>query len=885
MKRLLNLLTVLAAFLNLTKGCGLRSSGNAGQRLLTIGAALAARRLSSSTTGGSLQGVLGGTSAGGLLGTIRSHGGAGLGSGLVSGTSGLALSGVTSGLGTRLTAVGGGLPGGSGGVLLAGLGKLAAQRLSSGVSSGGILSGSGLAVSGGSSGVLLGQVIQQPSQMAAGGFITASGATSSSTRVTTNLAQHTAGIIVQRPSGGSPQGISPTGASGPGSRPVGSGLQGDQGALVGVFETGAGAGSPSGVGALGTTGLSGGGASPVSVPGPRNFSPGGSQLQSLGQGTHGIREAMSTASLVTSNIVTNSAAGIGTQLPGSTPTNAPGPSFPASVNPGQAVQQGLQQAGHTVAGGLSAVGSAVVSANSFGANIVTSAGGGIPRLTPASSSGLSSGGALNPVGGSLSSGVPSGGGLRQQGAVQGVDIVQGLLGGAAGRPAGGLPSGGPGTGMESGLVHSASEEILARQRLRDGTQAGTIGSGTPALQSTASMITHTAGSTATTLVNTASSLSGVDVAPGVGIGRNPRVPTSGPESLALQGVGQSTRQREQTLGGGIIGPVRPSLPSTAGITNQITSSSASTSILNVASNLAGNPGAATPGVGITQSPGGAVTGMVAGINLGQRLGQGTPQGGQPLEGTFIGSGGATQLSTTSTGTQFSGSFQGGNPGQGPAPGTQPMSQGPGAGSHVTVSASSHSTSTWQARTHVVRGSPASPAGGLPIIPGNGPVVGAPSGGSVFSSTGSSSGTNLLGAIVEASAGGHSVGNPVTTIPSAGLAGPVPNGAGVSRSNGAISGTVRGIAHHGQIQHRRRMGAAAATGIALGTVATALAVGAIGTGIASAIQSSMAAGGRRPGGCSRSGCSGGCGRKRRSVPPYKVPAEVLNNILMDFNRRY
>lgn len=248
-------------------------------------------------------------------------------------------------------------------------------------------------------------------------------------------------------------------------------------------------------------------------------------------------------------------------------------------------------------------------------------------------------------------------------------------------------------------------------------------------------------------------------------------------------------------------------------------------------------------------------------------------------GSFV-AGSSSHVSTTSTTTSIQGNGVGigRTPGPGFGQGTQPANHVPGAGSVVSVSSSRHSHSTWGAR--IVQGSGGSLENGLPNLASGGPSGMPSTGPSGLGPTGSGSG--LLNAIVGAATGGGQHG----------VHGAVPDGrtgvlgssvTSVSRSSGVISGIGQGQV--AQNPHGRKPSAAAAAGIALGVMAGTIALGAIGSGIAGAINSGMAGGGRQGGGCPRRACGGGCGRKRRSILQSKVPADVLNNIPMDFNLRY
>lgn len=126
----------------------------------------------------------------------------------------------------------------------------------------------------------------------------------------------------------------------------------------------------------------------------------------------------------------------------------------------------------------------------------------------------------------------------------------------------------------------------------------------------------------------------------------------------------------------------------------------------------------------------------------------------------------------------------------------------------------------------------------------------------------------------------------------GSAGPVPSilpGAGGALTNTRL--TVGGSRRHrpGLAGTRRKPNTAEATAIGLGVLASALAAGAIGAGIAGALNRNRprGIGGARIGcsGCIRQPCVSGCGRKRRSIPKSKVPADILDSIPTNFERLY
>lgn len=847
MIRFLNFLTLLAALLNLTAGCGLRSSGISPQGLLRLGATLATQRLAARSTGGTLQSMLGGSSAGGLMGNIRSLGSTGITSGLVSGSSGLLLSGATSDLG-------GGPGGGSGGGLLAGLGKLAQERLSTRVSSGVILPGSGISGSGGHPGIQPGQVLQQSSQMSSAGFIATASAASSSSRFTTHLAQN------------------PTGNVGPHSM------------------------NPSGGGTL--------------SPSPSNS--GGSLLPEVGQGALEMGQSIGRGSVITANMVTNSAARVGAQLAGNTALHAQ-PIIPSLTGDSPAAGI-LSASSRPASGGVNAglgtrhetVG-AVVTAGTR-ENLM----GVLGPIAPGGQSAQGSSGGHVSDSSNLSSGRNQGPGLvqglQQTGQLVAGEVIQAassaattagglganLLGNTLPNGMRGIPNqnGGitlrgavnEGTGIASSGIQSGTA-ILTRQVLGQGSRqinqglgGRILGHGGAALQSVASATTQMAGNSATTLLNAASSLGGVSgpAAPVATIGQGPHGAGSGPGHLAGQALMQGTQQFDQATGGGVISSDAAALQSTASMTAQTAGSSTRTE-LGFASGLGGASSGVSPGGGMGPAPigGGSVN------NLGQGIGQRAPQAGQPFGGTIFGAGGANHQSTTSISSQLSGSFQGGSPGQDPLQGPHPVRQVPGGVSHVTVSTSSQSASSWRSHTQVAGGSPGTLGVGLPSLGAGGPGGGASIGDLRLSSTvtGAGTGSGLLNVIVGAARGGRPASGPGPII-RGGLDTISSSGGSTSVSSGIISGG------HQQLQKpgRRSPSGATTAGIAIGAVAGALALSAIGTGIASAIQHNMA-GRVSSGGCPRSGCRSSCGRKRRSVPESKVPAEVLDSIPMSFDRSY
>lgn len=892
MIRFQNFLTLLAAFLKLTAGCGLRSSGISGQGLLRLGARLATQRLAATNTGGTLQGILGGSSAGGLVGNIGSLGSGGLTSGLVSGSSGLMISGTTSELG-------GGPGGGSGGGLLADLGKLARERLNTRVSSGGILSGSGISSSGGHPGIQPGQVLQASGQMASAGFIAAASTASSASRFTTNLAQNPTGnvnAIGMNPSGGGVLGSSLINSGGSLLQGVGQGaLQSGQSIGRGTVITASTVtNSAASVGAqlAGNAALQ---SQPV-IPSLTDGSPAtvvlsggsrpGSSGVSAGLGTRheslGAVLAAGTRGNLMDVLGPTAPGGLSAQGSSGSPVSDSS-SLSSGRNQVPGFVQGVQQTNQLVAREvIQTAGSAATTVGGLGANVLGNTIGNSVRGIPSQNGGVPLRGALNEDTAFASSVVQSGVG-RGAGALEtinGVGTLSGLRNGNGGRPA----SGPHGAGTSAGNLVSGTA-ILTEQGLVQGSRqinqalgGGMIGNGGAALQSAARATTRMAGNSATTLLNAASSLRDVSsaAAPGASIGQGPRGAGSGPGPLAGQGLMQGTHQFNQAIDGGIISRGAAALQSTASMTAETAGSSTRT-LLGIATGLGGASSAVSPGGSMGPAP--SEVGSVN--NLGQGLGQRSPQAGQPFGGTMFGAGGTHQQSATSISSQVSGSFPGGSPGQGSFQGPHPVSQVPGGVSHVTVSASRQSSSSWQAHTHVVGGSGGNLISGFPSHGAGGPGSGVSIGGPASSTTVVGAGTrsDLLDAIVGAASGRRPPSGPAPISPG-GLGAIGSNGGSVSVSSGIVSGGVQPVQKH----RGRSTSGAAAAGIAIGAVAGALALSALGTGIAGAIQSSRA-GRVSSGGCPVSGCRRPCGRKRRSVPQSKVPAEVLDSIPMSFDRPY
>lgn len=292
------------------------------------------------------------------------------------------------------------------------------------------------------------------------------------------------------------------------------------------------------------------------------------------------------------------------------------------------------------------------------------------------------------------------------------------------------------------------------------------------------------------------------------------------------------------------------------------------------------------GAGISSRTSSIVTsnGATSGINIGQRLGpEGQPQPiSQVSSGQSFSAASAAHHSAATMGVHLGADSvgNGGNMGQVPGQGPHPTNQVPSGGSVVSVShsSSSHSSSSWHARFQgnpqgQISGSVPSPGGGAP---GGGYPIGAGGPGS----TGSAGGGSLLQAIAAAGTGRATVGG-LGSVPAVGLGGLSSSGTSAVGSSSVTSA----VAGYPPQRPVIKPSPAATAGIALGVLAGTLAVGAIGSGLAGAIQSGVIGGGRRGGGCSGGGCRSRCGRKRRSVPESKVPAQVLDSIPMNFKLRY
>lgn len=257
----------------------------------------------------------------------------------------------------------------------------------------------------------------------------------------------------------------------------------------------------------------------------------------------------------------------------------------------------------------------------------------------------------------------------------------------------------------------------------------------------------------------------------------------------------------------------------------------------------------------------------ASLGMGLQMAGHSTQTSQGVTTSLRGALSGTGTSIEGMGPGTSGANPGWSPGQAPAQRAQPNSQTPSGGSFLSVTSSSHSSSSYHARV-----SGTSSLSGLPTRPnGGGSGLGVPNGGG-----------NLLEGIIAAGTGGVPQAVP-GTVGGSGM-----SVHGSSSTSGSVSSSVisaAGIGQHPQLPQRKRMSDAAVAGLALGSVAGAVALTAIGATLASAAHSGRFGGGTRLGGCSGGGCSRGCGRKRRSLPQSKVPAEVLNSIQTNFDRQY
>ncbi|XP_077547907.1 uncharacterized protein LOC144160509 isoform X2 [Haemaphysalis longicornis] len=785
MNGLLNLLTLLAALLNFTTGCGLRPSRIGTQGLLQLGS---------------------------------------------------------------LEALSANLGGGTGGRLLSSLGALAVAKMHATSSTGGSASGATIPVSGVSQ---LTGVEQTVSQAYGGAVLVSGGVTgnpatsigiqpvgSTTVNIQSSSARNSAGAFM--------------GNNGP-VIPSGTGSGGHPGAPVGVSGIGPGGVLPSGV----------------------------NQVQGFAQSVEHVSQTVRDTAIATGRTTGSSGARTGVQPGGNTATNLQpaggnqvGSGFiggigvsPMGVGSGiqetrtlaQSVHQTSQAVRGTVVGAGGAVGPA---------SLRTVVGGNTPLNllgAPASPGGgapITANG-LNPSGtGSVPSLIP--GNNQVSGLVQGTREIAQELGGAIVGGESTTPQSSPGIGQ---MLGSSTQSFRG-------------------VASTASSSIYRVGAPTT----------GQGPRP-IGAGPGPG-PITG--SNSVEEMVQGTRQISEALGGTIIGGGRTTHPSAPG-TGQEFSGSSSQSLLSVTSRVNGVlPGVPAPNRGMAPGLGepAAAPGLLAASNLRQGLGQGISQIGEGVGETMSGRGSTMLQTTTGVGVQMlgsstqnlqgvgstvssgipgggvssggigqspSGSGPGWNPGQGSGQHAQPTSQMPGGGSYVSVSTSSHSSSSYHA--HV---SGATSVGGLPTSTGGG------GSGSILSSRGG----GLLGAIITAGTRGAPQGGP-GAVGAGGLSALSPSVGGGTVSNGVVSG----IGTHRQVRQREKMSPAAVAGLTLGSLAGAVALGAIGATLAGAAQSGGLGGGRRLGGCSRGGCSGGCGRKRRSISQSRVAAEVLNNIQMNFDRLY
>ncbi|XP_077529167.1 uncharacterized protein LOC144141485 [Haemaphysalis longicornis] len=826
MKGLLNLLAVLAALLSLTRGCGFRPGGNRGQALLRLGQALGNGRLTTGSSSGVLastvSSALGGGSGGGLLGGLGSLTSGSLSGALLSGNGGLGSSSATPGLQASLGTLTTRLGGATGGSLVLGFGKLAATHLGADGSSGATGSSSTLGVSG----QQLQQSLLQNGQLAARGFLLATGA---STSAASSIGRHIGGSSITN--------------------------------------------TADSVGSLGRGALLGVVSSEGTRPSTSGVSPGGSPLQGVGQVSHQLRQATSSGSLVTSSMVTNSATTVAGQLVGSAPVPAPGviPSLGGSgpvsgalngnrgpvsngvatgsgilLNQGQAVGQSIQQAGQLVTQGL-----------------IAAAGGTVNTAL---------GGIGNPRGNS--------GGV----------IMDGVTSQGRGVLHGGAPSGSP--GFQSSGVGSGGSPLQGvgqvSHQLGQATSSGSLLASSMVTNSATTLAGELLGNAPVPAPGVIPSLGGSDPVSGALNGNRGPVSNgvvTAPSLLGSRQEGQghllSSQQITTVSGGGLLtaggGAANPAadLGAPFGGTSGPNLPGAAPS-LNVVSS----------GAGVSSRTSSILTsnGASSGINIGQRLGpEGQPQPiSQVSSGQSFSAASAAHHSAATMGVHLGADSvgNGGNMGQVPGQGPHPTNQVPSGGSVVSVShsSSSHSSSSWHARFQgnpqgQISGSVPSPGGGAP---GGGYPIGAGGPGS----TGSAGGGSLLQAIAAAGTGRATVGG-LGSVPAVGLGGLSSSGTSAVGSSSVTSA----VAGYPPQRPVIKPSPAATAGIALGVLAGTLAVGAIGSGLAGAIQSGVIGGGRRGGGCSGGGCRSRCGRKRRSVPESKVPAQVLDSIPMNFKLRY
>lgn len=868
MKRLVNLLTVLAALLTLTEGCGLRASGNRGPRLLQLGQALSGgSQLTSGTTGGALTtaviGALGASSGTRLLNGLSTVHVGGLSTGVVTGTSGLGSTGGGSGLEAGLTALGAGLRSGAGGSLLAGIGKYAVARLSTTGSSGGSVPGPRIPLPGGTTS-LLGQGLQQTGQTLGGGvFLATSNMAHSETHMRGQIQGTSAGRPLDVPGnqpGGLISGVGSIGGVLPASDIANSGgSPGAMGVIPGVIQPVGG-----GNGGLSPAGLPGGASmgsssstSSISVSGVSTVRGHGQPVQPMGQGLS--RRPVGAAGIATSSIL-NSASQIATSSIGTYTNTAANPNGGAP-------------------------------------------GGGVP----------SGGGTL-----------PSSGAASGQGSVPMARPLPGLLGGAGmeGRSPGALQVGGS-TGLS---VHSSSISSSVTNALQEpGQPSQQRGQAVPLPVGASSTIINSAASTAAQFGRSVLDISashnmegtgtisgsgrpvsngvlpgGLGSRPGVGNGDNLVAglgglptgsfsggsPTNGGVSGTIHSASGTTVVQGQVLGQPLQQPSPALRPAHVGTSGGLISSTVSSAVQVAGSStgrLLGTSGSLYSGATSLGSPSGGdrpgSSETVSGIIPGQGRGPGGQQIGRMSSGQSFSAVSAAQHSTASMGTHLHGTTITNGPNTGDVTGqdTQPNIQAPSGGSVVSVSTSSHSSSSWQAG--YVANSQGRLGGSLPIPGGGGPGGGYPSVPSGPGSTTAGGGGHLLHAIIAAGTRGTTVGGP-GSIPAVALGGLSSSGTSVAGSSAVIPGPAQPV----QKPRGRGPSGAAAAGIALGAMASALALSAIGAGVAGAIQSGRA-GRVSSGGCPRSGCRSACGRKRRSVLQSKVPADVLDSIPMSFERQY
>lgn len=310
----------------------------------------------------------------------------------------------------------------------------------------------------------------------------------------------------------------------------------------------------------------------------------------------------------------------------------------------------------------------------------------------------------------------------------------------------------------------------------------------------------------------------------------------------------------------------PGLPGTLG-----PSSSPLGAVGNVVGNLGSLAGSfGTGGVGTTSGSGQTGTGQTGsgpGLPLGESSGE--PTGMPGARGSLSGPVGAIGLGPGRLGSPGAPSLGSGVLGSASGPRPEISGSGTGGGTFATPESSSGSSFGNM------------PGSSMNVQPGLGTSTNVPSGrGFESGSIGASDGRH------PSSGGSSGAGG------AGGSAGPVPSilpGAGGALTNTRL--TVGGSRRHrpGLAGTRRKPNTAEATAIGLGVLASALAAGAIGAGIAGALNRNRprGIGGARIGcsGCIRQPCVSGCGRKRRSIPKSKVPADILDSIPTNFERLY